>query len=172
MRAFRQAGKLSMHKKIHQNIIFTIQKVRKRRAQPDSQEVYDSDHEQSCGSLTEAHNSRIARVKSDEEDRSTIYATKSREDSMAAEARENEYLQNKKPVKVSRFVPILSESNEAKPLFDSAEHNFAFTNGMSKPQPSSSSSSKIKLPYEFLISKLVESLKTPDLILSKTLPIP
>ena len=30
-RAFRQAGKLSMHKKVHQNIIFSIQKVKRNR---------------------------------------------------------------------------------------------------------------------------------------------
>ena len=30
-RAFRQAGKLSMHKKIHQNIIFSIHRVKRNR---------------------------------------------------------------------------------------------------------------------------------------------
>ena len=34
-RAFRQAGKLSMHKKVHQNIIFSIQKVKRNRLDPN-----------------------------------------------------------------------------------------------------------------------------------------
>ena len=37
-KAFRQAGKLSLHKKLHQNKIFIVQKV-KRKSQPHFQEV-------------------------------------------------------------------------------------------------------------------------------------
>ena len=35
-RAFRQAGKLSMHKKVHQNIIFSIQRVKRNRLDSSS----------------------------------------------------------------------------------------------------------------------------------------
>ena len=34
------------------------------------------------------------------------------------------------------------------------------------------SGSKVKLPYEMLINKLIDSLDTPDLVLKKELPIP
>ena len=33
-RAFRQAGKLSMHKKVHQNIIFAVHRVKRNRIDP------------------------------------------------------------------------------------------------------------------------------------------
>ena len=32
--------------------------------------------------------------------------------------------------------------------------------------------SKVKLPYEMLINKMIDSLNTPDLVLKKELPIP
>ena len=44
-RAFRQAGKLSMHKKVHQNIIFSIQKVKRNRLDPNP--VCDHSHHHS-----------------------------------------------------------------------------------------------------------------------------
>lgn len=37
---------------------------------------------------------------------------------------------------------------------------------------SSASGSKVKLPYDMLISKLVDSLETPDIISRKMLPVP
>ena len=40
-RAFRQAGKLSMHKKIHQNIIFQIHKVKRKPALAHQVQPYE-----------------------------------------------------------------------------------------------------------------------------------
>ena len=43
-RAFRQAGKLSMHKKVHQNIIFSIQKVKRNRISNAENSLSSKDH--------------------------------------------------------------------------------------------------------------------------------
>lgn len=49
-KAFRQAGKLSMHKKIHQNKIFFVQKQKVRTS--NVKNVAKSTHHSSCDSLT------------------------------------------------------------------------------------------------------------------------
>ena len=36
-----------------------------------------------------------------------------------------------------------------------------------KPHPSAANNSKVKLPYEMLINKLVDSLETPEMFLKK-----
>ena len=43
-RSFRQAGKLSMHKKIHQNIIFSVQKVKRRSLQNNQSDQNDTEN--------------------------------------------------------------------------------------------------------------------------------
>ena len=35
-KSFRQAGKLSMHRKLHQNLIFSVQKVKSRDSAPEA----------------------------------------------------------------------------------------------------------------------------------------
>ena len=44
--------------------------------------------------------------------------------------------------------------------------------GQKQQRTSCVSGSKVKLPYEMLINKLVENLETPDIIKHKQLPIP
>ena len=43
-------------------------------------------------------------------------------------------------------------------------------NKMARQNPVATS--KVKLPYELLISKLIDSLETPDLIKARLLPVP
>ena len=44
--------------------------------------------------------------------------------------------------------------------------------GQKQQRTSCVSGSKVKLPYEMLINKLVDTLETPDIVKHKQLPIP
>lgn len=212
-RAFRQAGKLSMHKKIHLNIIFAITRVKRNRpeqvdeippqAEAKSTVVLSPKKEgdsrmepvQDKVTLAAANNDKeslqigedtdheLSLSREDDSDLSVISSSncgdeERKEEVLAVNAEDG--AQQDADAEGSD-----SESVESSDLEDAEESEYdlaaqkreehlkltkIFENKESKT--SCVSGSKVKLPYEMLINKLVDGLETPTMIKQKTLPLP
>lgn len=140
-----------MHKKLHQNIIFTVQKVKKRVR---------------TNKLDFDANSDSERVSRDEE-RNALTSTNPDETSPVGEQYEE-----------TLPVPPKSSLNTQVPRTCTPAASAVITNLMSEPEAlyrqakfeamnKQTQVSKVKMPYELLISRLIDSIETPQIILSR-----
>lgn len=147
-RSFRQAGKLSMHKKLHQNIIFTVQKVKKRSLRNKLHDCSgnphgcDHDHEM----RDDEHN---ACTSTNPEGNDT--QEDQNEESLTVYPRVVNYRPTASTTAVNSAVSIkngiVAHELYSQVKFEHARHP-----------------SKVKMPNEILVSKLLDSLETPQII--------